>query len=294
MFYGRVYGLTVDVEEQPVLSSRDKIRPASVAGYFYPADKYILERDLSLLLENSPEKPLPSPVRGMLVPHAGYLYSGGVAARAYRQIMNRSYRVAVILAPSHEEQFEFISIYPGRGFRTPLGDIAIEMNLAHQLVMSDPAFRFSEAGYASGEYALEVQLPFLKWVQDSILILPLMVGAESEALMQILVDTLPQLLDEENYLIIASSDLSRNHPDPTARSMDQIVVGHISRFDPVHLWIDLSEKRCEMCGGMATVAMMKVLQKLNVAHAETLLYRNSSDITGDKNQVEGYLSAIFY
>ncbi len=277
-----------------MLSSRDKIKPASVAGYFYPADKYILERDLSLLLESSPEKPLPGPVRGMLVPHAGYLYSGGVAARAYRQIMNREYEVVVILAPSHEETFDFISIYPGRGFRTPLGDIAVDMNVAHQLVMSDPAFRFAEAGYASGEYSLEVQLPFLKWVQDSVQIVPLMVGSENEALLQVLVDVLPQILFDKEYLLIASSDLSRNHPDHTARSMDQIVVGHISRFDPVHLWIDLTEKRCEMCGGLATVAMMKALQKLNVQHAETLLYRNSSDITGDKNQVEGYLSAIFY
>jgi len=277
-----------------VLSSRDKIKPASVAGYFYPADKYILERDLSLLLENAPERPLASPVRGMLVPHAGYLYSGGVAARAYRQIMNQEYEVVIILAPSHEETFDFISIYPGRGFRTPLGDIAVDMNVAHQLVMSDPSFRFAESGYASGEYALEVQLPFLKWVQDAVQIVPLMVGSESETLMQVLVDVLPQILVDRNYLLIASSDLSRNHPDPTARSMDQIVVGHISRFDPVHLWIDLMEKRCEMCGGMVTVAMMKTLQKLNVQNAETLLYRNSSDITGDKSQVEGYLSAIFY
>ena len=274
--------------------SRDKIRPSSIAGTYYPADKYILERDISLLLENAPEVKLPRPIRAIIVPHAGYFYSGGVAARAYRQIMEQKYDVAVVIAPAHQEQYDFISIYPGRGLHTPLGDLPLEMSIIEKLTFLHPDIRLSEQGYQAGESGLEVQLPFLKWTQDSIHIVPLMLGEQSERLMQILIDILPQLLQDKNCLLIASSDLSRNHSDAEARALDQVVIQNINDFNPNQLIKDIQQRRCEMCGYGAVFATMNVARTLGAQESKVLLYRNSGDITGEKTSVEGYLSAIIY
>jgi len=276
------------------MTSRDKIRPASMAGFFYPADKFVLERDLSLLLENSPIVDVPKPIRGIIVPHAGYLYSGGVAARAYRQIMEPKYDFAVIIAPSHEETFDFISIYPGRGLRTPIGDLSIEMSVVDRLTFAHPDIRLSEKGYSSGEYSLEAQLPFLKWVQDSIQVVPIMMGNQNEAFIQLLTHVLTDLLKGENCLLIASTDLSHNHSDQDARMLDQVVMGHINAFDPDQLLADVYEKRCEMCGYGPTAVVMRVARAMGARQARVLLYRNTGDITGEKSNVVGYLSAIIY
>ncbi len=265
-----------------------------MAGFFYPADKFVLERDLSLLLENSPIVDVPQPIRGLIVPHAGYLYSGGVAARAYRQIMEPKYDFAVIVAPSHEETFDFISIYPGRGLRTPIGDLSIEMSVVDRLTFAHPDIRLSEKGYSSGEYSLEAQLPFLKWVQDSIQVVPIMMGNQSQKYIDLLTRVLSDLLKAENCLLIASTDLSHNHSDQEARMLDQVVIGNVNAFNPEQLLTDVYEDRCEMCGYGPTAVVMRVAKTMGASKAKVLLYRNTGDITGEKSNVVGYLSAIIY
>jgi MEMO1 family protein len=273
---------------------RDKIRQAQVAGSFYPADKMVLERDLSLFLENSPDVGVTRTIRSIVVPHAGYMYSGGVAARAYRQILSHKYDFSVILAPSHYESYDFVSIYPGRAFDTPLGEIAIEQNVADEFVAQSEIFRLSEKGYSAKEHSLEVQLPLLKWVQDSPRIVPLMMGDQN---WDMIVDTLraiSKVIKGKNCLMIASTDLSHYHPDNEARSMDQIVVNDINGFQPDQLYEDIMEKRCEMCGYGPAVVAMKAARDIGASKAEVLLYRNSSDMSGDMSKVVGYLSAVVY
>jgi len=273
---------------------RNKVRPAGVAGGFYPNSKMELERDLSLLLENSPFVETLQSIKAIIVPHAGYMYSGGVAARAYRQIIQDDYDFCVIIAPSHYEPFNFISIYPGKAFETPLGEIAVENRIVDLLVSGHPDIQLSEQGYSPKEHSLEVQLPLTKWVQDSPRIVPLMMGNQSLELINSAAEKLGTILKGENCIIIASTDLSHFHSDSKARAMDNIVINHINNFAPDRLYEDISEGRCEMCGYGPAIVAMKVAQAWGATHSEVLLYRNSGDMTGDTDKVVGYLSAIVY
>lgn len=274
--------------------NREEIRKAEVAGAFYPESKMVLERDLSLLLENSPDVEMSQTLRVIIAPHAGYMYSGGVAARAYRQVISSKYDFQIILAPSHYETYDFISIYPGKAFETPLGDVLIDKNMADLFAANDSIFHLSEQGYSSQEHSLEVQLPLLKWVQDSPNIVPMMMGNQSKELIDQAAEELINTLEGKNCLIIASTDLSHYHTDSEARTLDQIVINHINGFHPDQLYEDILEKRCEMCGYGPAIIAMKVAQGLGATTAKVLLYRNSSDMTGDISKVVGYLSAIIY
>ena len=147
--------------------SRDqKIRPPMVAGMFYPQKKLTLEREVAMLLENAMDKHITGKVFSLIVPHAGYLYSGGVAARAYRQIMDTNLDVVVVISPSHREYFKEISIYDGYAYSTPLGNIPVDRVLALELAQIHPQIIVSEVGHRYDEHALEVQLPFLQKVLD--------------------------------------------------------------------------------------------------------------------------------
>jgi len=273
---------------------RDKIRSAGVAGNFYSANKMILERDLSLLLENSPILEIPHPIRGLIVPHAGYMYSGGVAARAYSQLISQKYDLAVIIAPSHHEYFEYLSVYSGYGFESPLGLVLVDQNSANEFESLHPDIQLSERGYSLSEHSLEVQLPLLKWVLDDMKILPIMMANQGHEANQILTEALTGFLKDKNYLVIASSDLSHFHSDQVARSMDQVALNHINNFEPDRLFEDIIGKRCEMCGYGPVIVTMKVNSNLSANHAKVLIHRTSADLTGDKTSVVGYLSAIIY
>lgn len=273
---------------------RDEIRPPGVAGLFYPAETVTLERELSLFLESAPLVSLPGPVRAMIVPHAGYMYSGGVAARAYRLIMDKTYDAAVIIAPSHHESFQFAAIYPGKALGTPLGDIPLHRELIDELLAAHPDIRLSKRGFAPNEHSLEVQLPFLKWVIDGIKIVPVMMGYQTEESINILHNALSQSLARRNCLLIASTDLSHFYSDQKARALDQVVIDAVNEFAPERLLDDIEHRRCEMCGYGPAVAAMKVARDCGATEAKALLYRNSGDITGDKHGVVGYLAGVFY
>jgi hypothetical protein len=222
------------------------------------------------------------------------MYSGGVAARAYRQVISHKYDFSIILAPSHYESYDFVSIYPGRAFDTPLGAVAIEQSVADALVEQGDTFRLSEMGYSAQEHSLEVQLPLLRRVQDSPRIVPLMMGVQN---WDMIVDTLRainKIIKGKNCLMIASTDLSHYHPDTEARSMDQMVVNNINNYQPDQLYEDIVEKRCEMCGYGPAVVALKAAREFGASRAQVLLYRNSSDMTGDTSKVVGYLAAVAY
>ena len=144
------------------MSREQKIRSPLVAGMFYPQKSMTLEREVALLLENSPEKKISGRLISIIVPHAGYIYSGGVAARAYRQIMERNIDTVVVISPSHREYFKEVPIYDGYGYSTPLGVIPIDQAIAQKLSDYNPKIILSEKGHRFDEHALEVQLPFLQ------------------------------------------------------------------------------------------------------------------------------------
>ena len=289
-----LYCIMKGIESKKLMSPLSKIRQPGAAGGYYPADKMMLERELSLLLEASEVMDFPRPVRALIVPHANYAYSGGVAARAFRQILDAPFERVIIIAPSHTESFPFITVFNGDAYRTPLGEVPVDSRMAHVLTSLHPGIRLSEMGHSSPEFTIEVQLPFLQWVLSRFKILPIVIGEQSEENMTILYEVLRHVLTGQNNLVIASTDLSRHQPDSQARVMDQVVINHIRNFSADDLWKDIQENRAQMCAPAATVVAMKIARVWGAREGKVLLYRNSGDVSGKREDVTGYLSAVFY
>jgi len=265
-----------------------------VAGLFYPKKKLTLEREVALVLENSPEQQFSGKIYSIIAPHAGYMYSGGVAARAYRQLLDQDIELVIVISPSHREYFSEVSIYDGYAYSTPLGVIPVDRETAAQIADTSERIILSEKGHRFDEHALEVQLPFLQKVLEDFKLIPIVMGDQNRENIEALADRLAVVLAGKKALIVASSDLSHFYNYDKAALLDNVVLENVSRFDEEKLFEDLQESRCEMCGGGPVVAMMKAVKKMGANHSEVLLYRNSGDVTGDKSEVVGYMSAIFY
>jgi MEMO1 family protein len=275
--------------------SRDqKIRQPMVAGMFYPQKKLTLEREIAMLLENAMDKHISGKVISLIVPHAGYLYSGGVAARAYRQIIDVNIDVVVVISPSHREYFKEVSIYDGYAYSTPLGHIPVERPLALELAQTHPNIIMSDVGHRYDEHALEVQLPFLQKVIDNFTLLPIVMGDQNKENINALAEGLFEILQNKKALIVASTDLSHFYSYDRAALLDEVVVENIKNFNEDKLLSDLKADRCEMCGSGPAITAMKASKMLGADKSEVLLYRNSGDVTGDKSEVVGYMSAVIY
>jgi AmmeMemoRadiSam system protein B len=222
------------------------------------------------------------------------MYSAGVAARAYRQIVDQDYEVVAVISPSHREYFTEISVYDGHAYSTPLGIIPVDKELAEALVDTNSQIILSEKGHRFDEHALEVQLPLLQEVLNDFKLLPIVIGEHSYDNIVTLADGLATVLQERKALIVASSDLSHFYDAQKARSLDNLVVERIKQFDEEKLFNDLQSGKCEMCGGGPVVTTMKASKLLGANSSEVLTYRHSGDISGDRNEVVGYLSALFY
>jgi len=276
------------------MSAKDKIRKPAVAGMFYSGQKDNLTREVAVFLENSSAVEGVKKVYGLVAPHAGYLYSGGVAARAYRQIVDHEFDVIVVISPSHRIYFEEVSVYDGAAYSTPLGEIRVDQDIAQQIANGHEKILYSDLGHDVDEHALEVHLPFLQLVLDDFKLVPIVMGNQDYENIKILSDSLSKVLKGKNALIVASTDLSHYYNYGKASVLDDVVVDSIKRFDEEKLYKDLQGGLCEMCGGGPVITAMKTCRTLGADKSKVLLYRNSGDVTGDKNQVVGYLSAMFY
>jgi AmmeMemoRadiSam system protein B len=275
------------------MSNNLKVRPPAVAGMFYPEKKMALDQEVAQVLEESREIDLQGEIIGMVVPHAGYMFSGGVAARAYRQIFESKIDIVVVIAPSHCEYFTEISIFDGYAYSTPLGTLPVDRDLALELTEQSPQIVLSDKGHRFEEHALEVQLPFLQKIIENFRFVPIVMGEHSQDNIQSLANGLAHVLKDKKGLIVASTDLSHFYDDTKANALDQVVVDDIENFDEEKLFQDLQSGECEMCGGGPAVAVMKACKLLGANKSQVLLYRNSGDITGDRDEVVGYVSAIF-
>jgi AmmeMemoRadiSam system protein B len=269
-------------------------RKPAVAGSFYSRDKRILERELGMLLEAAPVLNLPRKIKAIVSPHAGYLYSGGVAARGYSLILNTNYKRVVIIAPSHEDRFEYSSIFDGAGYSTPFGEVAIDLNLSQKLTTVSEHLRLSNSGHSHAEHSIEVQLPFLQSCLGKFQIIPIAMGTQTTEQIEALSEILCQNLPRNDTIILASTDLSHGHPHEIAKKMDQVAVDAINAFDENMLWREIQEGQTEMCGYGPAMVAMKTARHLGAKDSKVLLYRNSGDISGDYLNVVGYLSAIIY
>jgi AmmeMemoRadiSam system protein B len=269
-----------------------EVRKPAVAGMFYPASVEELENQLQLMFDVSkPEKEFGN-VRGLISPHAGYVYSGKTAAYAYNTIKGKHYDTVVVISPSHREYFYGTSVYKGDAYSTPLGEIEVNKPMAEKIVSNGQFITFGFEGHRS-EHALEVQLPFLQKALDNFKLVPIVMGDQSKELINDLAESLAKSI-EDSTLIVASSDLSHFHSKEIAWKLDSRVLERVGNFDYESLLNDIETGASEACGGGPIAAMMKTFDLLGIRNVEVLAHSDSGDVTGDNSEVVGYMSAVVY
>jgi AmmeMemoRadiSam system protein B len=270
------------------------IRPAAVAGSWYPGTASALAAAVDRHLANA-ERSAPD-VRGDLValvaPHAGLMYSGPVAAHAYRLLRDRRFDVAVLVGPSHYVGFEGVSIYASGGFETPFGVTPIDAGCAREVAAATPLVHERAAAHAR-EHSLEMQLPFLAHLTPGLPIVPLVMGHQTAETASGLGAALASALRGRKALLVASTDLSHYHDATTAAALDSVVIDCVSRFDADGLQHALDGRPDHACGGGPTVAVMRAALLAGARDAVVLNYADSGDVSGDKSAVVGYLAAAF-
>lgn len=271
-------------------------RPAAVAGSFYPEDPGRLEAAVKTFLADArpaaPERPL-----ALIVPHAGYIYSGQIAADAYRQAADHDYDAIVILGVNHRTAgFQGVSVYDGPGYQTPLGTARCDQDLAKSLRDRDRRFAYRR-DVDQFEHSVEVQIPFVQKVFPATPIVAAVVGGQDRDLWLALGEALASVLKQRRALIVASSDLSHYPPHDVAVEVDHAVLAAVATADPTALirTIDreLGKRRPQLatcaCGEGPMVAALAAARKLGATRATVVSYANSGDAAvGDRTRCVGY------
>lgn len=274
---------------------QQKVRKPVFAGSFYPADKHQLEKKIDGYLKEAETKSEKNQTQifGIISPHAGYEYSGQVAAYGYNQLKGKDFKTVIIIGPSHQVPFKGISIYPSGSWETPLGNVRIDRKIAQYLMDNCKSVKVYPAAFAR-EHSLEVQVPFLQRSLKSFNIVPLITGSLDGDDYKNLSDTLLKLLKQnpEDILIVASSDMSHYHSYNKASQMDKLALKDIEALGIEKLFENLYNGNYELCGAPGVITLMMVASKLN-ARAKSLYYANSGDVTRDKDRVVGYGAIAF-
>jgi AmmeMemoRadiSam system protein B len=264
-------------------------RPPAVAGTWYSDDPQALAADVDRHLEVA-SSPRLRDLTAIIAPHAGLMYSGPVAAHAYRQLENRAIDLVILVGPAHAGGFEGVALYSSGGFDSPLGSAAIDAECAARLLAASPVIAVNERPHAR-EHSLEMQLPFLRRVAPRATIVPLLMGWQTAETARALGDAIPEAILDRRTLLVASSDLSHYEDAPTAHALDRVVIECVERFDPGALQQALDRNPRHACGGGPMVAVMRAARALGARDAVVLNYADSGDVSGDKASVVGYLAA---
>jgi hypothetical protein len=275
-----------------------KVRPAAVAGSFYPADPNELGKMVDGFLAKA-TPPLLTDVVALVAPHAGYEYAGQVAAYSYALLKGRKFDRVVVIAPSHYEAFGFASVYDGAAYTTPLGQVLVDRAFAAKLASMSKLIKLSGAGHTptpdKPEHALEDQLPFLQRVLGQFQLVPIIIGDQSYETCRALGLALAKLMQGTNTLIVASSDLSHYHPYDEAVKIDHKTLKAIEEWDYLSMArnFEPNVNVWEACGGYPIIAAMIASERLGASRAKVLNYANSGDTSGDKTRVVGYGAVAF-
>ena len=285
-------------------AGQQKVRQAAVAGSFYPADPKELSGLIDGMLAHASPPPAEGPILAAVAPHAGYPYSGPVAAWTYAALKGKRYSRVVVIAPSHYVGFDFTSVYDGDAYETPLGTIPVDKEFALQLTRMSSTIRLSEQGHtptsAGSEHAIEVQLPWLQKVLGNFQLVPIVMGDQSYESSRALGVALAKMLDAEKKaadtrrntrprqlrsLPLPSLRRGRDHrPQDSACARGLGLLQHVAQFSDAHL------------GGLRRRAH-RCRHDLRRAHgrqqAEVLRYANSGDAPGDHSRVVGYSADLF-
>jgi AmmeMemoRadiSam system protein B len=258
-------------------------REMSVAGAFYPANASEIERyfeHFSKIYDEHSVIPK-AKARAVIVPHAGYIYSGYTANIAYRVLQNSGAKNILVIGPSHRIGFHGSSLGNYKDYETPFGEIGQSGKIYRML---QEKFNLPFMSQAHAEHSTEVQFPFIKHYLGECEIVELVYSSETPAFISQIIDF---VLQEEDCAVIISTDLSHFYTLENANELDNICLNAIENLD-----IALLGEGCEACGMIGVEAMIRSAKKLGLT-SHILDYRTSADSSGDKERVVGYVSAYF-
>jgi hypothetical protein len=273
-----------------IMDKIETVRHSVIAGTWYPGTEGQLRQKVRGYLDNVEKEKLGGELIGLISPHAGYIYSGQVAAYAYRQLDGASYDAVAIISPVHRMFVGRFAATSAAAYETPLGLVEVDTELVEATDKEVGLTRVPQ----DNEHSLEIQLPFLQVVLGEFKLLPIMIGDQELSSCQKLGTALAKILKGKNVLLVASTDLSHFHNYDTAVRLDEIILERVGSYDPEGLAQDLRRGKCEACGGGPVIAVMLAAQELGANKAKVLKYMNSGDVTGDRSQVVGYMAAALY
>ena len=289
---------------QALLGKNVLVRPPAVAGTFYPADPEELVRliEWSFTHPIGPgELPKVSEVRkkasvGYMVPHAGYIYSGPVAAWSYYYLAQEGApETVVLIGPNHTGLGPAISVMPPSIWETPLGNVRTDDEAISELLKVSNVVEEDYSAH-SYEHSLEVQLPFLQYLfGDSFRIVPIVMKVQTPSVSKILMESIKEAMENlgRDYVVLSSSDLNHYEPHDITVEKDMIALERIVALDPEGLQEALIKYDISMCGPGPVMVNMYLDKELGAQRAELLKHATSGDTSGDKSAVVGYAAVRF-
>jgi AmmeMemoRadiSam system protein B len=270
-------------------------RRASVAGTWYPDQPTRLVAEVDRYLGRAEVESVSRPLRAIIAPHAGLMYSGPVAAYAYNVARRHQPSALVLVGPSHFVPFRGVSIWPDGEWETPLGAVRVDARLAAALVSATSEIIELPAAHGR-EHSLEMQMPFVAHVLQDVPIVPMVMGEQTRETAFALGAAIAQVVQTHapDALLIASSDLSHYEDATTAASLDRRVIEHVERLDPEGLMRALEAEPRHACGGGPMVAVLDAARRLGATQSRLLQYADSGDVSGDKSSVVGYMAAAIW
>lgn len=269
-----------------------------VAGQFYPNKPKELSRQWEAF-EKTPAKSLAGLVEGLLLPHAGYVYSGSVAALGYRSLVTKPQTV-VVVGPSHYVSFKGVSVFSGDAVETPLGDLAVDREACEFLIEQSHQIADIPLAFAQ-EHSVEVHFPLIQHYCPGAQVVPVVMGQGIESSVRPLVEALLELRKIKSFLLVVSSDLSHYPLYETAVKADQefltaLLTGDEAKVGEVDKKIMAKKHRdyyCTHCGKEPVLTLLRYAKAVGATETQLLAYLNSGDVTGDHSRVVGYCAAAF-
>lgn len=266
--------------------SEENVRHPVVSGQFYPGSAGELRRDIQGYLKQAAAKADPQ-IRAIVVPHAGYPYSGPVAAEAYKAVQGGNYDSVIVIAFSHRTPFSGVFVDTPDFYETPLGRVPVDKALAEEIRQFSPVLQDKPRGVFE-EHSLEVQVPFLQEVLGNLKIVPIYMGNQTVENAKILADAVAKPIKGKRVLVVFSTDLSHYHPYDTAVQMDHKLISIFEKGNVLELARDSDSGQVEACGLGPLMSALLIGEQAGWGKPELVRYANSGDVTGTRGKVVGY------
>lgn len=270
------------------------IRKALHAGTFYPRFGNQIQDQIASWLKDVAPTPVNERCLGLILPHAGYVYSGACAALGFASVAQESIDSIIILHPSHQGNHFDFSVSPFSEYESPLGSLQLDGDLYRRL--SHLGEQNLNLDYHAMEHSLEIQLPMIKYFFPQTKICPVMIGNQIPQVAQRLADQLYDIVykSSRRILILVSSDLSHYYSADKAELMDAQVIRHITNLDAESLWRGATMGKLEACGIGGIMSLLRLAEHYSMAKVRIVNYTHSGKVSGMHSQVVGYLAARIF